>query len=169
MSNATTESNALATGLQSMRFARGFLKMLLEKTPDEVYFSVPVQGGNHAGWVVGHLAVTDDFVLSALTGRPSMLPVGWGELFAGGSVCHADASRYPPREELERVLDQARAALEAWYSSLSEDQLSTAVEGNLAMFIPTWGSIGGACCFHDGFHSAQISVARRAAGLAPMF
>jgi hypothetical protein len=169
MSNATAENRTLTTGLQAMQFARGFLKTLLESTPDNVFYTVPVAGGNHAAWVVGHLAVTDDFVLSALSGRQSMLPKEWGELFNGGTICHPDASRYPTRQELEQKLHETRAALEAWYTSLSEEQLATVVQGDLAMFIPTWSAIGGACGFHDAFHSAQISVARRASGMPPLF
>lgn len=164
-----TASPLSAAGLNAMRFGRGFLKRMLEKTPDEIYFSQAHEGANHAAWVVGHLASTDDFILSSLSGRPSALPPEWAKPFVGGSVCHPDASKYPPRAELERKLDETRAALEEWYTSLTDEQLATPVQGDLAMFIPAFSAIGASCSFHDAFHSAQISASRRASGLPPMF
>jgi len=175
MSNETTttattpEHTPLGVGLRAMRSGRAFLKRMLEQTPDELYFKPPIPGANHPAWVVGHLASTDDFVLMQLSGRSSMLPPAWAELFQGGSTCHPGPEKYPSREELERKLDETRAALESWYASRSEEQLVAAIEGELGMFIPTYSAIGPSCSFHDAFHAAQISMTRRGAGLAPLF
>ena len=170
MSNAPLHHNpVIATGLQTMRFGRGFAKMVLDKTDDDLFFSIPYHGANHAAWVVGHLATTDEFILTTMTGAKSVLPEGWGKLFGGGSTCEAGSKKYPSRKELMTAFDERRAAIEKWYTSLPDDQLHMPVEGEIAMFLPTRSALGGACGFHDGFHAAQISAARRASGLPPMF
>lgn len=170
MSNAPLHKNpVVATGLQTMRFGRGFAKMVLDKTGDDLFFSIPHPGANHAAWVIGHLATTDDFILTTMTGVKSGLPEGWGKLFGGGSTVEPNPKKNPSRTELMAAFDERRAALEKWYTSIPDDQLHTPVEGNIAMFLPTRSALGGACGFHDGFHAAQISAARRASGLPPMF
>ncbi len=169
MSNATTESALLASGLQAMRFGRGFLKMMLEKTPDELFHSQPYEGANHAAWVVGHLANSDDFFLKALAGQEPRLPKDWDELFGMNSKPMSDPKKYPSRTELVAALDERRTAMERWLGDLSDKQLLEPIEGNLAQFAPNRAQLGSSCSFHDAFHAAQISAARRATGLPPLF
>ena len=92
MSNAaTTESNLSKVTLDSLRFGRSFVTMMLEKTPDELFYKPAFEGANHAAWVVGHLATTDEFFYKSLAGGEGALPASWDTLFGMNSVCEADA------------------------------------------------------------------------------
>lgn len=170
MSNATaTETGLRKVTLDSLRFGRGFLHMVLEKTPDELFYTPAFPGANHAAWVVGHLAHTDEFFYKSLGNGKGVLPASWDELFGMNSKCVPDAKKYPSRKELMAALTERRAKVEAWLGSLSDEQLLTPVTGELEMFAKTIAQLGPSMSFHDGFHAAQISAARRASGLPPMF
>lgn len=169
MTTATAPTPLLASSLQAMRFGRGFLKMLLEKTPDSLFYTPAFPGANHAAWVVGHLALTDNLFLTALAGQPSKIPAEWDALFGVNSKAIPDPAKYPSRAELMKVLDECRAALESWLSSLTDNQLLQPIEGDYAMFAANPAQLGSSSSFHDGFHAAQISATRRASGLPPMF
>ena len=170
MSNtATTQSNLSKVTLDSLRFGRSFVTMMLEKTPDELFYKPAFEGANHAAWVVGHLATTDEFFYKTLAGGEGVLPKEWEDLFGMNSVCQADASKYPSRQELESALNERRAKLEAWLGALTDDDLMQPMPTDLEMFAKTVAQLGASLSFHDGFHAAQISAARRASGLAPMF
>lgn len=170
MSNATTtDTNLRKVTLDSLRFGRSFVKMMLEKTPDELFHTPAFEGANHPAWVVGHLATTDEFFYKSLGGGEGALPAEWDALFGMNSKCVADASKYPSRKELETALDATRAKVESWLGSLSDEELMQPIEGELAMFASTVAQLGASLSFHDGFHGAQISGTRRASGLPPLF
>jgi len=169
MSNATTESPLLSSGLNAMRFGRGFLKMLIEKTTDDIFYTPAFEGANHAAWVVGHLAYTDDCFLEDLAGQERKVPKAWEALFGVNSKPTSDAKIYPTRQELMAVLDERRAAMEKWLGSLTDAELLEPIKGDIAMFAANRAQLGSSCSFHDAFHAAQISAARRASGLPPLF
>ncbi|MCA9271650.1 MAG: DinB family protein [Phycisphaerales bacterium] len=169
MSNAATETDLRKVTLDSLRFGRGFLHMMLEKTPDELFCTPAFPGANHAAWVVGHLATTDEFFYKTLAGGEGVLPKSWDELFGMNSKCEADSSKYPTRTELMAALNERREKLEAWFAALTDEDLMQPITGELEMFAKTVAQLGPSLSFHDGFHAAQISAARRASGLAPMF
>lgn len=170
MSNATTtESNLRKVTLDSLRFGRGFLKMMLDNTPDELFFKQAHEGANHPAWVVGHLATVDAFFYKTLAGGESDLPESWDELFGMNSKCDPDPGKYPSRSELEAALDTSREKLESWLASLSDEELMRPIPQELEMFAKTHAQLGASLSFHDSFHAAQISACRRASGLPPMF
>jgi len=169
MSNATTDSSLRKVTLDSLRFGRNFLNMMLEKTPDELFHKPAFEGANNAAWVVGHVASTDNYFLKALAGDAGALPESWDELFGMNSTPKTDAGDYPSRDELVAAMNERREKLEAWLGSLSDEELMRPIEGDLAQFASTLAQLGASLSFHDGFHAAQISATRRATGLPPIF
>ena len=107
--------------------------------------------------------------LVSLAGGEGVLPKSWDELFGMNSKCEADSSKYPTRTELMAALNERREKLEAWFAALTDEDLMQPITGELEMFAKTVAQLGPSLSFHDGFHAAQISAARRASGLAPMF
>ena len=116
MSNTTTDSSLRKVTLDSLRFGRNFLNMMLEKTPDEMFLKTAFEGANNAAWVVGHLASTDNYFLKALAGDAGALPESWDELFGMNSSPKTDAGDYPSRDELVAAMNERREKLEAWLS-----------------------------------------------------
>ncbi len=169
MSNAATETDLRKVTLDSLRFGRGFVHMMLEKTPDDAYITQAYKDANHAAWVVGHLASTDDYFLKALAGDAGGLPESWEGLFGMNSKPLTDAGAYPSRKELEAAMNERREKLEAWLGSMSDEELMRPIEGDLAQFASTYAQLGASLSFHDGFHAAQVSASRRVHGLPPLF
>jgi len=53
--------------------------------------------------------------------------------------------------------------------SLSDAELLEPIEGEAAQFAANRAVLMSSLAFHEGVHMGQVSVARRAAGLPPMF
>jgi len=159
----------LAHGLKAMATSRWFLEQLLESMTDEQLMARSCPGMNHAVWIVGHTAWTEDYFMQKLAGRPGGLPEGWDVLFGNGSEVSDDASAYPDRAELMRVLTDRRDALIGWLMTLDEPQLCRPTEGEMADMVPSFGQLAPFLSFHEGFHAGQLSAARRAVGIGRLF
>ena len=156
-------------GLQNMEFARGLLLEMAKATPDDKFYEVPAQGGNHAAWNLGHIAVTDDLVRSSLGGGEPVLSTEWHEMFKGGSTCKPGANGHPSREELLDGLARSRAAVVAWFNSLSESELIEPLSGGIAQLAKDRIMLMGSFASHEAFHAGQMSAARRVFGMPPLF
>lgn len=168
MTIAESAPALLATGLRTLEFSRGATRMFLEHTADELFFRRPCPGGNHAAWILGHIATTDDMFLSMLGDRPKAL-AAWEPTFTMGSVCVDDPQAYPTRAELTRALEERREAVVAWLSGLTEAELLEPIEGGMAQFAANRAMLASTLAWHEGFHLGQLSLIRRAAGLPPLF
>ncbi|MEZ6318538.1 MAG: DinB family protein [Phycisphaerales bacterium] len=171
MSNveAPVAAAVVVPGLEGLAMSRGFLKMLLEGLTAEQMMTRPCAKGNHGMWIMGHIAWTDDSFLQGLGGQASGIPASWNGLFGMKSEPSDDASAYPSRDELMGAMEDRRAALVAWLSGLNEAELIKPIEGDMAQFARTLAQVPSSLAFHEGMHAGQLSMARRAAGLAPMF
>ncbi len=127
----------------------------------------PSPGGKTAGWLIGHLAITGDFVRRKL-GRPPLTPKEWGPLFGPGTQPSNDASYYPPLADLRSAFKNVYADL----ASIAPDQ-SGDVLGGPNPFEPvrdrlptmgdfaTWIMTG-----HLGYHLGQLAELRAGASRA---
>jgi hypothetical protein len=91
-----------------------YAKPSLSDLTDEHIALAASPGDKTAGWIIGHLCITGDFVRRK-AGRPAMTPKDWGPRFAPGSKASGSRDDYPPMAELiavfEKVyLDLAEAA-----------------------------------------------------------
>ena len=68
--------------IERMENSRVFLLGLLESLPDEHLAARAGAAGNHALWIMGHIAQSDDAIVSAFTGEPGCLPDGHSESFS---------------------------------------------------------------------------------------
>ncbi|MDX9911529.1 MAG: DinB family protein [Phycisphaerales bacterium] len=170
MSSTAVEAHELARpGLASMELSRGLLSGLVKDLEGEALFKTPCSGGNHAAWVMGHIAVSEDYFRSTISGTPSLFSEPWGKLFGINSECVADASKYPSKAELAEALERSRAAFVSWASGLDEAGLRKLLPENLKQFGPDVAGMIAKQAFHEGFHTGQVSVARRAQGMARLF
>ncbi len=156
-------------GLRNMEFGRMLLKMMVDATPDEKFYEVPAEGGNHAAWNVGHVAVTDDSIRAKLGGGEPVLSAEWHEMFKPGSTCTPGADGYPKREELLDGLARSRAAVVAWFSGLSESELMEPLTGDIARLAQDRIMLMGSLASHEAYHAGQMSTARRVFGMPPLF
>lgn len=160
-------NDALGAGLFALEFARRNTLKFAEDIPADKLCVAPTADANHALWVLGHLAWTDDSILSALAGKPSALPAGFTEAFGMGSKPQPDAKRYPSVAEVKTQLAGRREALTGWLKSLSPAQLAAPLPKELSGFAPDHATLAATLAWHEGLHAGQLTVARRALGFGP--
>src|SRR5688572_2197783 len=122
MQTATTDalSSLRTVALDRLAWSRGFTLMLVNEMTDEQLLARVAGRGNHAVWVVGHLAVVDDNLVATLGGRERTISSEFRTLFGPGSQPSENAGDYPSRAELLEVAAGARERLREWVASLDE-------------------------------------------------
>lgn len=168
--SATVAVHPNARAVHQVRFARGATKKLLEGIPADRVCEQPGSCVNHALWIAGHLACSDDWFLKEFGGAAEFaLPEKWHTIFGSGSRPTSDASQYPPFAEVLKAMDERRAALLAWLGSLSREQVDTPTSENWQAYAPTIGDLGHFAAWHEGYHGGQLATLRKAFGLTSAF
>ena len=130
---------------------------------DEEFFTAPVSGANHAGWVLGHIAVSEDSLCAVATGSDKRIPEATQKLFGGESECSNERSKYPSRKEIEELYRRTRAhTLEALKSFDEGKWDDPSPEGWPKEVFPTLGSMWSMQGTHLFWHIGQITVCRQA-------
>lgn len=168
MPKVSEATDVRSVALERLAWSRGFLEALLAGVPDERLFARAGGAGNHAMWVMGHIAATDAFILGALGAPVPALPQGFDELFGGGSKVLDDPGAYPSRDEVAEALRSSRDALVRWAELLDEAGLRTPMPEDLRPIAPDAITAIIALCAHEMFHAGQIASVRAAAGLPPV-
>ncbi len=164
-----THTPAAAAQIHQLNFVHGGTKKMLEGIPKDKLCAQPGTCANHALWIVGHLASTDDYFVHEFSGAKMALPEAWHKLFGMNSKPVADASQYPSYEEVSKAFEERRAALIKWFESLTADQLRKPTKEGWTKYAPTLGDVAHFVAWHEGYHCGQLSVVRRGLGLAPTF
>lgn len=152
-----------------MANSRSFLLGLLETLPDERLAARCVGTGNHALWIMGHIAQSDDAVVSAFTGEPRCTPEGHATLFASKTPVSDNASDYPGRDELLNCMIKSRDRVAAWIESLDDQAALQASPEHLAPFAPYPIAAAHGVSQHEFFHAGQVATIRSSLGLPPVF
>ena len=133
------------------------------KTPQDWTYQVHPTA-NHAMWFAGHMASADNFFVGVVSPtRRSTLPPGYKEMFGMGSKPSPNPNDYPPPEEVLRLMRDRRQALLAALDSLSEADLAKPMPEGRPDFFKDLAGVFEMAIWHEGLHSGQISIARRAA------
>ncbi len=167
MAIATPVSRLSEAGKVALDFARRQTLRMVQDIPTDKLTYQPVPNANHALWILGHLARSDDLFQSELGGRKSVLDASWAKVFDTGTKPVSDRKTYPPIEQIKVGLDRSHKALVEWLASLDEQKLASPLPGDWAKFAPTYGDVAGSITWHEGFHAGQLSVIRRGLGLPP--
>lgn len=158
------------TELKINRFLLQYAHLLTNDIPDERFAEQPLPGVNHPAWIIGHIAVTGDFV-SSICGGQKHCPETWGKQFGPGSVMTGNRGDYPSKAELIQTLDRAFLAAHEVVPSATEEQLARPNPNRrMREGLPT---LREACAFlltgHFGVHLGQLSAWRRMIGVSPLF
>ena len=163
MTTTTTTTHESAKAV--LELARRSTLKMVDDIPAEKFCHKPVDGANHALWVLGHLAVTEDWFASTLANRESVIDESWGPLFGMKSEPSDDPTIYPSIDEIKSALERARQSLLTGFESLDEQQLQGPVPEELEGFAPNVGGAAYTLAWHEGFHAGQLSAVRRSLGL----
>jgi uncharacterized damage-inducible protein DinB len=138
------------------------------KTPQDWVYQVD-PSANHAMWFAGHMARTDNFVLSKIAPEKAIeLSDSNKNLFGMGSKPSSDPAIYPTPEEALRLFRDRRQALLAVLDKMSEEDLAKPIPEGGPGFLTDNASMFELLVWHEGLHCGQMSVARRALGHAPL-
>ena len=151
--------------LERLAWARGFTQAMVADMTDDQLFTRPGGRGNHPLWVMGHLAQSDDALLSALTGEPARLPATFKELFGGNREPTTAAADYPRRDEVAAAMRASRERVVAWLQSLDAAAAFRPTPEFLRRFAPDGITTAFGMAAHEMLHNGQIACVRSALGL----
>lgn len=149
--------------------ARSYSESLLAsfKSPaDWTYQLFP--GANHALWFAGHMGVTDDFFLNTVSPGTSKIPEGYSALFGMGSTPSPKLEDYPPVDVVLAFMRERRKALAEQILAMSNGQLASKLPAGSPDFFTDFSSVFEMATWHEGMHSGQLSMTRRALGHPPI-
>jgi uncharacterized damage-inducible protein DinB len=123
---------------------------------------------NHALWFVGHMAMTDNFFLSVIAPEKSLDLSRLQTCFGVGSVPVDDPAAYPPASEVLALMRERRQTFLAVLDSLQDADLDRKTPPGTPDFLPDIGGVFETAVWHEGLHTGQLGVARRALGFKPV-
>ncbi len=153
----------------SLEMSNNWIMGLATDAADIAMTAPTPNGGNHPLWCVGHLAYSQANLLSMATGHPNAL-AEWEGIFKFGTSVSADASMYPPFDEVMSKYNETHTHILEYINGLSDGDLDkpSQAEGEMKEWFGTIAQCMAAMPVHIGFHGGQIADARRAAGREPV-
>jgi len=154
----------------SLQFARFFAESLLKDMQDEPLTRTVPETGQHAYWLLGHIVVSEAFLLDMYLKGESHRYEAWLPLFGLGTQPADQIDDGPTYAQLLEALDSVRAATLEYLETISEDDLDNPcheVDGPG----PSFDSIGQclvAIGQHMTLHAGQVACVRKAAGRKPL-
>jgi uncharacterized damage-inducible protein DinB len=157
----TTAATSAIAGPIAMIFAvnEDFVLGALNGLPHEEMWHAPSDRNNAMLWVAGHVVQTRVTILGFL-GEP--LDTGWGKVFDRGAAL-VDASQYPSRDEIERVMRDVSPRVRAKLMSLNDESLTRPA----TMQLPGTKTVADELAFfafHDSYHVGQMVYIRKSLG-----
>jgi len=149
--------------LQQLSMGQYLMGKFTEDLTDQEYFKPPTEGANHAAWIVGHIACSEDSLVAAITGVAKRIPDSTFELFKGGSQCIPDASKYPSRKQIDELFRTSRAHTAECLKKYDEARFDDPPpKGWDKELFPSMGAIWGLQGTHQYWHIGQLTVCRQA-------
>lgn len=155
--------------IEQLQSGQLLIEKLTEDLSDAEYFVPPIEGANHVGWILGHMACSEDWASSLITGTRLRIPQSVHEVFKGGSKCIPDASKYPSRKEMDELFYNNRADTVEVLKTFDDDKWGDPSPEDVPRdFFPTLGSLWGMVGTHQFWHIGQITVCRAAMKKKPV-
>lgn len=155
---------------QSLESTKGFAGGLLMDLSSEPLAQPTVSGGNHALWIVTHLAFSEaqlfDVFIHGRKNRYEEL----GHAVGLKSVPTTSADDYPSMEEGLEMFEAVRQDVLEYLNTIDDDALD-AKSHAADDFGDSFGTVGkclGAMIMHVAIHAGQLSVIRKSLGREPL-
>lgn len=144
----------------------GYAQPLLRDLTDDHLALPAATSGKTAGWILGHLCVTGDFIRRK-GGRPPLTPKDWGPRFAPGTQPSTVRNDYPSMDALQTAFDNLYRDLIAAAPALPPELLATPnpYEPGRGRFVTFGEFLKWIMTGHLGYHLGQLYGWRDAAGL----
>jgi len=125
-------------------------------------------GCNHALWFVGHMANTDNFLLSLVAPPQAVRLEDFGQRFGMGSQPVNRPEEYPPPQDVLETMRERRRTLLAVLDHFSDEELAAPTPAGSPEFLPDFAAVFEMANWHEAMHAGQLSVTRRALGHKPL-
>lgn len=161
--------DSLESALAQLRAARTYTLELVRTIERDAWFRQPSEGVTHVAWQVGHLAIAEySLALRRIRGRQpeddTLIPESYAPLFGKGSEPVADASAYPPPDEILEVLSRVHAQVLRELEGAVQADLDVPVgPPEHPMFTTRLGALFW-CGQHEFIHIGQLALLRRLFG-----
>jgi len=125
---------------------------------------------NHPLWIVGHLALADNFFLQAVAPARCRQPDNWNEIFWFGTTPVPDLTRYPDSDTVVHYFRERRETLLNVLEFMNTDDLHAPMPAGFPFSnSPCIAQVFSHAAFHEGLHAGQFSIAHRNLGHPPLF
>ena len=168
MTTIQTKTHAEIAAAQ-LKGSRQFLLGLIETLSNDQLMTRAGGVGNHAIWIMGHIAFADDLFVSEFRGEPSCLPEGHVEQFGQGSVPNERLSDYPSRDEMMERLATSRDRAIQWVESLDGDAVWQEAPESIRPISPNAIDSAFTLAQHEFLHAGQLATVRSSLGMKPLF
>ncbi len=152
----------------NLESSKGLTLGLIMDLKDEPLAQPTEKGGNHALWILGHLALSESAIIHTFILGNETCPLSkWEPLFGVGTEPLTDASAYPSFDELLAAWEETRAFTLQTLASFNEDDLDKPTTGCPEDWESLFGTIGlafGTQIFHPTMHYGQLSDIRKSLG-----
>jgi uncharacterized damage-inducible protein DinB len=142
-------------------------QMLAVFTSPEDWTHQLFPGANHPLWVAGHIAFVDNRILGVFFQKSIENPA-LTEKFGRQSKPSPNPADYPPPAEVLEFRRERRATLLDCIATLSDADFEKQVPPGLPPFVQNAGQMFSFLAVHEGMHTGQLSMCRRALGHAPV-
>lgn len=146
---------------------RSVLTDMVRDIPEADFQKLPIGGGNSPNWILGHLALCNEFGLMTM-GLPVLRAQEMMPIYGPGSQPTEDVSQLMTKAELVAFFDESSERFLAAVANASPESYSAERENPvLKEQLPTVGDmIGHLLTTHFGLHIGQLSAWRRGRGMA---
>ncbi len=140
-----------------------YAEALISDVEDGKMAEQPAGIKNHPAWTIGHLAVSQDFVIQLME-QPSAMEPSWLRLFGSGAAPTDDRLNFPIKSELLSVLkSQHEKAASAFREHFERRRGAPNPFPPLVARFPTLGDLVlHLMTTHEAMHLGQMSAWRRA-------
>jgi len=156
----------------SMTASREMSLLLINDLRDEPVAQPTIAGGNHAIWILGHLAYMESVMIHQMIGGKETCPLGsYKELFDADGDPSTNAASYPEIDELLSKYEDARTDTIAYIQSCTEESIDHPALGCPEEWKPFFGTIAQCLDFiahHPSLHFGQLADIRRSLGRKPI-
>jgi len=116
-------NDLIDAGLAALAFARQATLSIIDALPEDKILHQPFPEANHAMWILGHLACTDEFFMNKIDGRAFNKFEAWQGKFFMNSKPTANAADYPTLAEVKETLANNRESLISCFKNMDEAKL----------------------------------------------
>lgn len=165
--------HARQRAIDALTFARQVTLELLDDFPDDAMTRQAHEGDPHALWMLGHLAVSDEWIRGMIgrRGAPeNPLPDEYNSLFGHGSTPMPRTDAYPDPATVRQHCEAARERLLADLRQADGKTLTRSLmQQESHGFASDPLDAANKEAWHEGWHAGQLSRIRRILGLPMIF